>query len=67
MTTTAHEFTPDQIEASIARAIHDRELAVVPSLIRLLAVQAPDRARLIMDTMKVGIAINRAINRERTP
>ncbi len=53
------EFTPGQIEASIARAIRQREFEVVPSLIKLLAVQAPDRAQAVLDTLDAGLSMAR--------
>lgn len=52
--TTRHEFTPDEIEAGIVRAIHDRELEIVPSLIKLLALQDPARAQAVLDTVKLA-------------
>jgi hypothetical protein len=55
-----YEFTPDQIVEGIEQAIHDGEVAVVPSLIKLLAVQDPRRAQQVLDTIEAGIAISRA-------
>lgn len=51
---TTHEFTSDQITESIANAIRDRDLEVVPGLIRLLALQDPGRAQLILDTVELA-------------
>jgi hypothetical protein len=48
------EFTPAQIEHGIAHAIRDREFEVVPALLKLLAVQAPDRAQVIYDAIVHG-------------
>lgn len=56
----SHEFTPDQIVQGIESALHDHEVAVVPGLIRLLAVQDPARAEALLDTIELGIAISRA-------
>jgi hypothetical protein len=47
-----HEFTPDQIEHGIARAVQDREFDVIPGLVKLLAVQAPDRAQRVLDALQ---------------
>jgi hypothetical protein len=57
---TTHEFTADQITESIANAIRDREFEVVVGLIRLLALQDPDRAQLILDTVEVARIIAKA-------
>lgn len=51
---TGHEFTPDEIIEGITKAIHDRELAVVPNLIALLAIQDPRRAQDILDTIELA-------------
>jgi hypothetical protein len=50
-------FTADQIEAGIARALRDRELTVIPSLIKLLAVKDPPRAQAVFDTISAGLAL----------
>lgn len=47
-----HVFTPDQIEAGIARALEERELTMVPGLVRLLAVQDPHRAGLVLEALQ---------------
>lgn len=57
---TAHEFTSDQITETIAGAIRDREFEVVPGLIRLLAVQDPDRAQEVLDTIEAAQVIAKA-------
>lgn len=46
-----HEFTPDQIEEAIAHAVREREFSIIPSLVRLLAVQSPERARLVLEAL----------------
>lgn len=52
-----HAFTPDQIVDGITQAIHDRELEVVPSLIKLLATQDPQRAQDVLDTIDLATVI----------
>jgi hypothetical protein len=49
---TEHEFTPDQIEEGIAHAVRDREFTVIPGLVRLLAVQSPERAQRVLDALQ---------------
>jgi putative heme iron utilization protein len=46
-----HEFTPDQIEQGIAKAVQEREFDVIPSLVKLLAVQDPHRAQRVLDAL----------------
>lgn len=53
----SHTFTPDQIVDGITQAIHDREFEVVPSLIQLLAVQDPQRAQDVLDTIDLAAVI----------
>jgi hypothetical protein len=57
---SAHEFTSDQITETIATAIRERDLDVVPGLIRLLALQDPGRAQLILDTVDLARVIAKA-------
>lgn len=45
------EFTADQIMDGIAGALRDRELEVIPGLLRLLAIQDPIRARQVLDAL----------------
>ena len=52
-----YEFTPDQITGGIAMAIRDRDLAVVPGLLKLLAVQDPARAQLIFDVIRIALEV----------
>lgn len=47
-----HEFTPEQIEQGIALALRDRELTVIPGLVKLLAVQDPVRAQRVLDALR---------------
>lgn len=54
-----HEFTPDQIVDGITHAIREREFDVVPSLIKLLAVQDPRRAQAVLNSIEVGIELGR--------
>lgn len=48
------DWTADEIEAGIAKAIGDRDLWVVPGLIRLLARQDPRRAQAVLDTIEIA-------------
>lgn len=57
---TAHEFTSDQISETIATAIRDRDLHVVPGLIRLLALQDPGRAQEVLDTVELARVLAKA-------
>lgn len=54
---TTHEFTSDQITETIATAIRERDLDVVPGLIRLLALQDPGRAQEVLDTFEAAQVI----------
>lgn len=47
-----HEFTPDQIEETIAHAVRERDFAVIPGLVKLLAVQSPERAQRALDALQ---------------
>lgn len=49
---TEHEFTPDQIEETIAHAVRERDFDIIPSLVNLLAVQSPERARRALDALQ---------------
>ena len=53
-----HEFTPDQIEDAIAQAVRDREFSVIPSLVRLLAAQSPERAQRALDALQGRYAVD---------
>lgn len=49
---SAPEFTPDQIEHGIACAVKERNFEVIPGLVKLLAVQDPERARRVLDELE---------------
>lgn len=55
------DFTPDQIEGAIAEAIRDRDFPAVVSLLKLLAVRAPDRAQAVLDTIEMARVMNGGI------
>jgi hypothetical protein len=57
---TRHDFTADEIADAVAKAIHDHEFTVIPGLIRLLALNDPQRAQDILDTIELGLAIGAA-------
>lgn len=54
---TVTELTSSQIEQGIFIALRERDLQVIPSLLRLLAVQDPSRAQSILDGINLGIAM----------
>lgn len=56
---TGHQYTPDQIVDAIVKALHDGEVTAVPGLIGLLALQDPQRAQDVYDTLQAGIALGR--------
>ncbi len=56
-TTPGHEFTDEQIEQGIASALAEQNIAVVPSLIALLAAQNPERAELVRQTILLGLSL----------
>lgn len=55
-----HEFTPDQITETIATAVREHDLHVVPGLIHLLALQDAGRAREVLDTIELAMIITKA-------
>lgn len=54
-----HVFTPEQILEGINRALRDRELYVIPGLIRLLAIQDPHKAQEVLDAIEIARAVAR--------
>ncbi|MFD5089378.1 hypothetical protein ACFWMR_02165 [Amycolatopsis thailandensis] len=56
---TEPEFTADQIVDGIHCALADGEVAVVPGLLKLLAVQDPGRAEHLLNTIEAGLALAR--------
>ena len=53
------EFTSAQILDGINHAIKARDFEVIPSLLRLLAVQDPHAAQAVLDTVSLGEALSR--------
>lgn len=47
------------LETILAKSIEERDWKGVDASMRLIAVQDPRRAQILLDTMKVGIAISR--------
>lgn len=47
------------LEEILHKCIKERDIEGVGHVMRLIAVQDPHRAQLLMDTMKVGLAIAR--------
>jgi hypothetical protein len=56
----ASEFTVEQIETAILRAIRDHEFTAALGLVRLLALRDPDRARATLTGIHAGIGLARA-------
>lgn len=54
------DWTPDEIEAVIPKAIENRDFEVVVALVRLLATKDAHRAAAMYETLQLGIALNRA-------
>jgi hypothetical protein len=54
------EFTDDQILTAIGDALRESNIAVVPGLIRLLALQNPDAAQTVMDAIVVRRCLEEA-------
>lgn len=53
------EFTDEQILGAISRAIEAHDMPAVAALLRVLAVQAPDKAQQIYD-----VVVNRKLTIE---
>lgn len=47
------------LEKILHKCLKERDIEGVGHVLKLIAVQDPHRAQLLMDTMKVGIAIRR--------
>jgi hypothetical protein len=47
------------LETILHKCLEERDIEGVGHVLKLIAVQDPHRAQLLMDTMKVGIAIRR--------
>jgi hypothetical protein len=53
------EFTPDVLEQIIERAVAAGDMEAVEVALGLLAVRAPARCELIVETLKLGVAMAR--------
>lgn len=60
MSTPKHSYTPAEIEEGIHRALSEGAVAVVPGLLRLLALQSPRRAEVLLETIERGLAMGKA-------
>lgn len=58
-----HRYTVDQIEAAIPDAIRAREITTALSLINMLAVRAPDRARVMLNGIHAALDVAKAAGR----
>lgn len=56
--------SPDVLEKIVHAALEQRDMEGVGHALRLMAVQDPHRAQLLLDTLKVGIAISRETARD---
>lgn len=52
---TDREYTAVEIEAAITQAISEGEVAVVPGLLRLLALKDARRAEQVLATIEFGL------------
>ncbi|MEK6443578.1 hypothetical protein [Pseudonocardia sp. T1-2H] len=52
-----HLFTPDEIVAGVERAVGEREFAVIPGLVKLLARQDPGRAQEVLDALRGRVRV----------
>lgn len=50
-------YTADQIETAVITALQNRDVHAVPPLLRLLALQDPDRAQSFLDAIQFGISL----------
>lgn len=55
--TNPPEFSDDQIIAAVASAIRDNRFDVIPGMIRVLALQSPDAAQALLDTIELGRSV----------
>jgi len=53
------EFTDQQLEDGIVSALGEGNIKAVEGILRLLAVQNPARAAVMLDTLKLSIEIAR--------
>ncbi len=51
--------SPDVLETIVHRALATRDMQGVVYALKLMAVQDPHRAQLILDTIDLGISISR--------
>ena len=56
--TPGHEFTPDVCERIIHSALEAGDVKAVHAALILMAPQDPDRAQMLVDTLKLGIALH---------
>lgn len=59
MSQPSHEFTVEQIEGAIAAALEEHDFKMVVALIKVLAIQAPDHAQVILDSVQLGMNMAR--------
>jgi DNA-binding SARP family transcriptional activator len=51
------ELTPDVLERIVAAALSKGDMEAVEHAMRLLAVRDPHRADVVLETMKLGLAL----------
>jgi hypothetical protein len=54
---TAREFSDEQIESAIGEALAEQNVNVIPGLIAVLALQNPERAEHIRQTILLGLNV----------
>lgn len=57
MTAPVREFSDEQILETVADAIANRDLDVVPGLLMVLALQNPALAQRTLDAIKAALAV----------
>lgn len=57
MTAPVREFSDEQILETVADAIANRDLEVVPGLLTVLALQNPALAQRTLDAIKAALAV----------
>ncbi|HJR04379.1 MAG TPA: hypothetical protein VKA83_22245 [Methylomirabilota bacterium] len=53
MTSTKTEFSLEEIESGIASALREDRNDIAVSLLKMLAVRAPDRAQIVLDAIRL--------------
>jgi hypothetical protein len=54
---TDHEFSVEDIEKGIHHALRAQDVQAIPGLLKLMALQDPERAEELRQTMLLGVTI----------